>query len=110
MKRFKDNWNDLEQQLFSRYNDQIGKQGPQGFLTGQKMTWLDFLLACELHQVVRSYKTEIPPNFNHLCNWYDKMMQIPALVNAGKKLDELLVSENLKLDKPEVSNDHPDTR
>ena len=67
------------------------------------MTWLDFLLCCELHQITKSYQSEIPPNFNHLCNWYDKMMQMPALAHVGAKLEELLEADNLKLQKPEIS-------
>ena len=113
MKRFQENWADLEQQLFSRYNDQlggvgVGKQGPQAFLTGAEMTWLDFLLCCELHQITKSYKSEIPPNFNHLCNWYDKMMHFPALAYVGEELEKLLDKENLRLDKTEIlANDLP---
>jgi len=44
-------------------NSQLGKQAEHGkdsFLTGEKLTWIDIVVACELYQVYSSYQCDLP--------------------------------------------------
>ena len=64
------------------------------------MTWLDFVVACEIHQMCESYQTRLPDNYELLQTWYEKMIALPAMAEVCDKLDAILNEHNLKSERP----------
>ena len=64
------------------------------------MTWLDFVVACEIHQMCESYQTRLPDNYELLQTWYEKMIALPAMAEVCEKLDAILNEHNLKCERP----------
>ena len=96
-RRFQVNFHELEAELLKRFNDQLADKQ---YLTGAKECWLDFAVACELHQVTKSFNTELPQHYQHLCRWYDKMSEIQAFKDVCTELENLLTSEGLQQERP----------
>ena len=76
-KSVKDELKEFFDQILSRLEEKLITLK---YLTGEKMTFIDVMVYCEIRTVMRLYKREIlkeeSPN---LANWYDELSQTDAV-------------------------------
>ena len=91
------NFHEFEAELLKRFNEQLADKE---YLSGPKETWLDFAVFCEFHQVTKSFNTELPQHYQHLCGWYDRMYEKPSVKEVSDALEKLLDDLELRQERP----------
>ena len=54
------------------------------WLTGDKLSVVDFILYCEIYQVLAMYERSLPGHLTHLNRWYDTLGEIDAIKEVNK--------------------------
>ena len=57
-------------------NEQLTKNK---MLTGEKLSVVDFIVYCEIIQVLTMYERSLPRNLTKLCEWYEAVGEIDAI-------------------------------
>ena len=70
------------------------------YLTGNKLSVVDFVVFCEIQQVLKMYGRHLPHHLSKLHEWYEKIEALPALAEITPKLDEVIAQYGLTETKP----------
>ena len=57
---------------------------------------VDFIVYCEIYQVLAMYERELPGHCNKLMEWYDTIGEIDAIKEVNAKLNPILDRLELK--------------
>lgn len=91
----------LEEHIYKELNK--GELNRSDFLTGPKMSVLDVLYFCEIHQITSHYSREIPKYHNKLANWFDEMIKIDTIKDINAAFNAVLNDHNLRVNYNELT-------
>ena len=59
-------------------------------LAGENLSVVDFIVYCEIYQVLAMYERTLPLHLTKLHEWYDNMSEIEAIKEVNKRLNSVL--------------------
>lgn len=84
---------EFEEQIITKFEKELGKYE---WIAGPKMSIIDIIVYCELHQVIAMYERPIPHQLAKLNEWYEKMSELDCVKEVAAHVDPVLVEFKLK--------------
>ena len=72
---------EFDEQLMVKLNDQLSNNK---MLTGENLSVVDFIVYCEIYQVLAMYERSLPQHLTKLHEWYETVGDLESIREVNK--------------------------